>query len=381
MENSLKLFVILNFLGVAQALLLAAALLSIKRGNRIANRILAAFVATIAVSIGLTALDKTIYASMFPHLNKIQIPFFFLGAPLLFLYIKSLISKKESFESKNLLHFVPFCLCLIYMLPFYLKPGEAKLDFYSNYYGRQSYLVRTGLLLAQFLIYLSLTASIIISYSKRVKPQTSASDKAILFQVRFLMATFLVIWIAGAVIYLIQYINPTYTVTTDLIIPIGLSAFVYVMSYLGLRKPEVLAGVDDAPAPPSPKRYKKSTLTSERGDDYLKRLLDVMLAEKPYLDNDLTLQKLAKAVAVSPHHLSQTINERLEQNFFDFINGYRIEEAKNLLGDPAKKHYSILAVAEAVGFNSKSAFNAAFKKHAKLTPSEFRKIADGNSKH
>ena len=97
-----------------------------------------------------------------------------------------------------------------------------------------------------------------------------------------------------------------------------------------------------------------------------------------YLDGELTLQKLAKALAVSPHHLSQTINEQLNQNFIDFINAYRIEEAKRMLVDPAKKHYSILAVSEEVGFNSKSAFNTAFKKHANMTPSEFRKIADTN---
>ena len=105
-----------------------------------------------------------------------------------------------------------------------------------------------------------------------------------------------------------------------------------------------------------------------------------MRTEKPYLDGDITLQKLAKALGISPHHLSQTINEHLKQNFFDFINTYRIEEAKRMLLDPAKKHYSILAVSEEVGFNSKSAFNTAFKKQVKMTPSEFRKIADNNGR-
>ena len=99
--------------------------------------------------------------------------------------------------------------------------------------------------------------------------------------------------------------------------------------------------------------------------------------EKPYLDSDLTLQKLAKAVSISHHHLSQTINEQLNQSFIDFINAYRIEAAKRMLVDPAKKHYSILAVSEEVGFNSKSAFNTAFKKHAHTTPSEFRNSNNG----
>jgi AraC-like DNA-binding protein len=130
--------------------------------------------------------------------------------------------------------------------------------------------------------------------------------------------------------------------------------------------------------PPLHQRYEKSTLTLERSDTYLQKLLDLMNTEKPYLDGDLTLQKLAKALSVSPHHLSQTINEQLNQNFFDFINTYRIEEAKRMLRDPGKKHYSILAVSEEVGFNSKSAFNAAFKKHVNMTPSEFRKTIESN---
>jgi AraC-like DNA-binding protein len=130
--------------------------------------------------------------------------------------------------------------------------------------------------------------------------------------------------------------------------------------------------------PPAPRRYEKSTLTLERADTYLQRLRDLMNTEKPYLDGALTLQKLAKAVAISPHHLSQTINEQLNQNFIDFINAYRIEEARRMLADPAKKHYSILAVSEEVGFNSKSAFNTAFKKHANMTPSEFRKVVANN---
>jgi AraC-like DNA-binding protein len=103
-----------------------------------------------------------------------------------------------------------------------------------------------------------------------------------------------------------------------------------------------------------------------------------MEKERPYTDGNLTLQKLAKALAMPANHLSQIINEQLNQNFFDFINYHRIEEAKRMLVDPARKHYSILAISEEVGFNSKSAFNAAFKKHTDMTPSEFRKALAAN---
>jgi AraC-like DNA-binding protein len=98
-----------------------------------------------------------------------------------------------------------------------------------------------------------------------------------------------------------------------------------------------------------------------------------MEPEKIYTDGDLTIQKLAAKLSIPVQHLSQVVNEQLNQNILDFINKHRVEEAKRRLLDPASKHLSILAIAEDVGFNSKSAFNAVFKKHTKTTPSEFRK--------
>jgi AraC-like DNA-binding protein len=377
METSFKLLAALDLLGVAQALLLASVLLSVKRGNRTANRFLAAFLIAIAISVGGATLSNMQFVLLFPHLLKIQQPFYFLGAPLLFLYVRALISRKSGLEKKDLLHFIPFSLCVLYLVPYYLQSSEAELHPASSYYGQPWYIVRSALLLFQFLVYLILIVSTVVSYSRRVKNQTSLADRAILFQVRFLMMTFLALWVLGFLHYILTISYPSYNnAVTDLIVPVYLSAFVYALGYIGLRKPAAVTGIDDLP-PPSIK-YEKSTLTVERADAYLTRLLDLMEKERPFIDGDLTLQKLAKALAMPPHHLSQIINEQLNQNFFDFINLYRVEEAKRMLIDPAKKHYSILSISEAVGFNSKSAFNTAFKKHAHLTPSEFRKVAAGN---
>lgn len=122
----------------------------------------------------------------------------------------------------------------------------------------------------------------------------------------------------GALKFGFTTLYPAYdTETVDLLVPASLSVFVYAMGYLGLRRPEVLTGKDDLP--PAPRRYEKSTLTLERSDTYLQRLLDLMNTEKPYLDPALTLQKLAKALSISPHHLSQTINEQLNQNFLTLL--------------------------------------------------------------
>ena len=79
-------------------------------------------------------------------------------------------------------------------------------------------------------------------------------------------------------------------------------------------------------------------------------------------------------ILISPkHYLSQIINEKLNCNFLDFINGYRIDDAKDKLLDENYEHFTILAIAYEVGFNSKSAFYTAFKKNTNSTPSQYRK--------
>ncbi len=189
---------------------------------------------------------------------------------------------------------------------------------------------------------------------------------------------FTVIWLAGVFRYAFDY-----SVQTNLVVPLFFSVFIYVAVYQRLRRPESLAklkgeGEAAANAPAdntATKKYEKSTLTKVRADRYVRRLLETMEKEKLYLDSDLTLQKLARRLSIHPHHLSQIINERLNQNYFDFINSYRIEEAKKRLIDPSEKHFSILAIAGEVGFNSKSAFNSVFKKYVNMTPSEWRKTS------
>ena len=127
------------------------------------------------------------------------------------------------------------------------------------------------------------------------------------------------------------------------------------------------------------KKYEKSTLTGERAERYLNKLLQCMKEKKPFTDGHLSLQKLAGDLSIPPHHLSQIINERLGQTFSDFINSYRVEEAKRRLLDPAFKHLSLLGIAVDVGFNSKSSFNSVFKKHTSMTPSEFRNGLNGSN--
>ncbi|OMQ12976.1 AraC family transcriptional regulator [[Flexibacter] sp. ATCC 35103] len=102
-------------------------------------------------------------------------------------------------------------------------------------------------------------------------------------------------------------------------------------------------------------------------------LIEVMHTKKPFLDPELSVFKLASQLDISSHQLSYIINKGFDENFYQFINGHRIEEAKKMIQDPNMQHLNLIGIAFEVGFNSKTVFNTTFKKRTNQTPSEFKK--------
>jgi AraC-like DNA-binding protein len=98
-----------------------------------------------------------------------------------------------------------------------------------------------------------------------------------------------------------------------------------------------------------------------------------MNSERPYLNPAISINQLAQKLEILPRYLSQIINEKLNKNFFDLMNSYWIEEAKKMLTEDTGERLTILTILYDTGFNSKSSFNAAFKRHTHLTPSQFKK--------
>ncbi|KGJ86839.1 helix-turn-helix domain-containing protein [Colwellia psychrerythraea] len=120
------------------------------------------------------------------------------------------------------------------------------------------------------------------------------------------------------------------------------------------------------------KKYQRSALGSEQSDRIAVKINTVMATDKLYLDANLSLQKLASYLAISPNYISQTLNETLAINFFDFVNQWRIEAAKPKI---IANQDTVLNIALEVGFNARSSFYKAFKQETGQTPSEFRKMS------
>lgn len=120
-------------------------------------------------------------------------------------------------------------------------------------------------------------------------------------------------------------------------------------------------------------KYLKSGLSKEKLDAIDKKLLHLMSTEKPFLNSDFNMKSLSDSLNESANHVSQVVNDIHEKNFFDFVNSYRIEEMTKLVKVPSNNNFTLLALAYEAGFNSKSTFNAAFKKLKDQTPSKYFK--------
>jgi AraC-like DNA-binding protein len=108
----------------------------------------------------------------------------------------------------------------------------------------------------------------------------------------------------------------------------------------------------------------------------LRRLEQLMVVDRAYRREGLTIGSLSGELGVPEYRLRQLINEGLgHRNFNAFLNRYRIEEAKAALADPEQKEVPVLTIAMDTGFQSIGPFNRAFKAATDLTPTEFRRLA------
>ena len=116
----------------------------------------------------------------------------------------------------------------------------------------------------------------------------------------------------------------------------------------------------------------RAGLSEQKKNEIISKIVVLMERDKLYQETELTLQDLAGKIQAPTYQVSQALNEGMKKNFYDLVNGYRVEEAKNLLLDPKSINYTILSVGFEAGFNSKTTFNTVFKKFTGLTPTDFR---------
>ena len=376
MEELSSVVTVLLLLGATQGLFLTLLLLT-KPVNKEANKLLAYLIVAYTAFIVEQALAATPITRDYPHLIGLAQGAVFLQGPLHFLYARTLITSRRPARRGLLVHLAPFCLFYLYFLfPFYLRSGPEKVAFMQAIAEEgltPALRVASWGVLLQGLVYMTLTLRLLRQHGRTIKASLSSIEEINLHWLRAITVLTLAIWVVGVFIELLQTFGLDEPVRAT--VPISITALIYVMGYLGLRQPEIFSDTLERPPTSSKEegeKYRRSGLSRERAEALQARLIDLMETERPFVESSLKLSHLARLAGMSPNHLSQVINELRGQNFYDFVNGYRIEEAKGMILDPSRSSMTMLSIAYEVGFNSKSAFNTAFKKHTGTTPSKFK---------
>jgi AraC-like DNA-binding protein len=373
---------IINTIGLFFCLILACLFLFKKKGNRNANIILSLFILNCISACFFVILYNTNLYYYLPFLININQPAMFLLGPLVFFYVKSLINIE--FKKSDLLHLLPFCIYTIFMIPFFLENGQIKINEINQmlFTGKKNdffIMIILPLILIQIIIYLIVIINEIKKHEIKIKQTYSSTEKINLAWIEHFIKVFGVVCIIFIPIFFLVPLGYKFTDISSFL-PISISFAIFLIGYNAWRQPEIFFydyNPVDFDRNSSKKNkvptQKKQYISKEKSDDYLKILLEFMKKTKIYKDPEITLTNLADKLNIPRNTLSFIINEYTGLNFYDFINSYRIEEAKNILLDPCYKNNNILDIAYDSGFNSKSTFNASFKKFTNKTPKEYKK--------
>lgn len=359
---------IISILGGAQGLFLAFSLLALKKHRLQANKFLAFVIMILSVTLIIAFLHFSRLILRVPHLYNVTPLFTLLYGPLLFFYVRSLLNPERRVLKLELLHFLPFIAGIWLQWPMLNMSGKTKTSYMMNIFEDRflpALNTFSVLRLSHLAVYLVICLTITLAAAKSHRQRAdNAPYQPRLFWIKSLLLGSFVVW--GLYTFFYFYDQHWLNMTTPMVITVVL----YGIGYFGLRFPELFRDIQVQPLRP---KYEASRLGDKDKDLYSARLVRLLEEEKLYIQPDLKLQTLAQRLEISSQSLSQIINEKYGQNLSEFVNTYRIEEARRLLLDVNHKHLTIAAIAGEVGFNSKSAFNTAFKKFTNQTPSEFVK--------
>jgi AraC-like DNA-binding protein len=347
-----------------------------RKVNVIANRWLAFFFFAVACAVASPVVtDDTVVR--FIEFSR------FAMAPALYLSVLYFTSPGKRFKSIDLLHFIPFLLFAIFaVIP--IIPASFK-DTLAQWVMQITH-IHPGFLVfmsvkLQAVIYWTLSWLRLRQHEKNVKLFASAISPIDLWWLRYLLvglAMMLVLWL-NQVLFDISFII---TIT-----PFGYLAAVYFVAYFSLRQGEIFAFnqqamveikeiIHEEKEKPIARQSRLSDVDFETAKQKLEQLMTV---DKLFLNSTLGLPELAAKMNASSHQVSYLINEGYGENFFQFINRYRVEEAKRLLTSEMHRHFNMLGIAFESGFNSKTTFNTTFKKVTGFSPSEYQQQREASS--
>ncbi|SHG20626.1 helix-turn-helix domain-containing protein [Flagellimonas flava] len=367
-------------LGVFLGLFVSYFIIKKSLRNNLPNLFMGLFILAISLTMLEGWLNYTGYIFKFLWLSNFAEPLNFLMAGLLYLFIDSQLDGHG--KKYYWVHFIPslfwFGICMFYFLqPDAVKFNDSlevmdmdypRLDenqtFSDDPLGVRNYTnLLTGI---YFVVYIILGSRKLLLKTKSSGESIFVTKNKTLKAIRNISLHIIIVTI---IFILVK--NTFHDDVGDHFIYLYVSFMIFMTAIQIMNQSTYYNEVSSFLEVPSLK-YIKSSLEESEKNTILENILSQMENEKYFKSSTASLSGLAKAIHETPHHVSQVINEKIGKSFFELLATYRVKEAQAILKTDLGKKLTIEEVAERVGYNSKSAFNSAFKKITSKTPSAFR---------
>jgi AraC-like DNA-binding protein len=357
------------WIGFSQAMF-AGIIIGSKKGLGSADKILSAWLILMSIEFATFGLDRLLFSDKHILSNP-----FLLFNPAIYLYTFSLTSKNFRLRWIQLLHILPYL--------FFEVIGYSLLEFQQigNYFEKDSTLwFRFLFAVASFLSWVVYSLlSIFKLHKHRIDIQnefsTLESYKRISWLL-FVLVFYTLYWMTTLGIGVYNFI----THKTKYLLAYNYSVLLlltYILGFYGLKQQAIFKknGNDNGN-----EKYKRSRLQDKYKLQVKQKLIEWFDAERPYLDSELNVGKVAENLKISRHELTEVLNTVVNKNFYQFVNEYRVVEVKKMLSNPRKKNISIEAIGFDCGFNSKSTFFSVFKSITGMTPAQFKELKNKKKK-
>ena len=375
--------------GILQAILLAALLYFHPKSDKSVNIFLSLYIFCVSILMLIPAAQQLFSWQIILYL----MPFPLLIGPFLYLYVRSF--KEAITWHKAWPHFLLF---FIFLIPDYLflpslvnkyPPSHLVTEEMLRNPASYTRIIIRIIRNVQMIIYYFLAQRTLTSYQKSIHHLFSEISQINLTWVRWLINGYLFLIISLLILF---YFVVRYPDQFELLTVINMTIiipYIYLITFKGISQPTIWQIQPDLNKEAVEKDMREAEkiesfreekenqpvikgLPETKVMEIISRLIQLMEKDKLYQEHELTLQTLSDKLKIPSYQVSQAINDGLKKNFYDLINGYRVEEAKRLLVDPKNQNFTILSVGFEAGFNSKTTFNTVFKKFTGITPTEFR---------
>lgn len=345
-----------------------------KKIDKNARIFIALFVFIHSIFILNISINRANYIFELPHSYLMSTWSSFLYGPLLYLYFRR-VTQKHTFSRIDLLHFLPTIGLLLYLIPnVYAFTGSEKIQ--QMLLRLQNGVSPEDSSKLVLLVTLKAVSLAVYAYYVHLILRKNKDIDGKQVKTRLWQKNIYNIHVAYVFTYIIYGISISLGNPFPILlhIPIILmAAMVVYVGYAANVQPNVFSGAYAYSNNPLFPKYVKSGLTQSLSFELKEQLTHLFEEEKLYRRNDINLDMVADKLGTTRHNASQIINEHFNNSFHEFVNRYRIQEAKHLLAK--KSGLNIIDIAYEVGYNNKVTFNKAFKKETQLTPSQYLKTA------